>query len=271
MKQRWIKTWCLWNAPKTFFIHQYPAFSAVGSILKFNYFAYLKFKNSFVKRLCQICFFQLSYYHETIEKKWGKPMLSWLFGTIKLQIHLRAPNSASFRPSDCGSYKAAPKGTNKPSHCMSMLMAQEKGYEVLVLNELYILNIVRCNIFIFKRAHAVLKDRVAPLALRIPREGETEVKAVEHPAQGTVRHCHGCWTATAAWAETPDTLSLPHSKKTKPINTTWPSHKAGLRELLQISSSNSWVPRKSHAYKAWDHTKALHIGLFPKSRKTDFP
>lgn len=56
-------------------------------------------------------------------------------------IVLWAPNSASFCLSDCGSYKAVPEGTNKPSHCMSMLMAQEKCY--LVLNELYILNIGR--------------------------------------------------------------------------------------------------------------------------------
>lgn len=144
MKQRGIETWCLWNTPKIFFIHQYPAFSAVGSILKLNYFAYLEFKNSFVKRWCQIWFFQVSYYHEIIERKWGETYVTLTFWDNEASnTILWAPNSAFFHPSDRGSYKAAPKATNKPSHGMGMLMAQEKGYEVLVLNELSILNIVR--------------------------------------------------------------------------------------------------------------------------------
>lgn len=67
---------------------------------------------------------------------------------------------------------------------MGMLMAQEKC--CLVLNELYILNIAR---YIkgqqWGQAQSVLKrQRLTPLALRIPRGGGIEeVKAVEHPAQ----------------------------------------------------------------------------------------
>lgn len=73
-------------------------------------------------------------------------MLSCLYGTTKIQTHYYEHQtllSASFCLSDCGSYTAVPKGINKPSHCRGMLMAQEKCYLVLVLNELYILNIVR--------------------------------------------------------------------------------------------------------------------------------
>lgn len=121
-------------------------------------------------------------------------MLSWLFRTIKLQTcYYEHWTPLLFTFQTVVHIKLFLKGLTNHHGCMGVLTAQEKCNKVLVLNELYTLNIIRYIKGLQRgQEQSVFKgQRLTPLAWRIPRGRETEkVKAVEHPATSAVRHCH---------------------------------------------------------------------------------